>query len=73
MGSCYSGDHIAEAHIHMDIKTCNIEEQQMYRLGRVSDRLLGELNMFYWIQNLALKLLQRLKTFGPHEGFLTHQ
>ena len=26
MGSCYSGDHIAEDHIHTDITTCNIEE-----------------------------------------------
>ena len=48
MGECYSADHI-----HKDI-TCNIEEpQQKYRLGTVSNRLLGGgggLNMFYWIQ-----------------------
>ena len=33
MGSCYSGDHIAGDHIHMDIAICNIKEpQQEYRL-----------------------------------------
>ena len=38
MGSCYSGDQIAEDHIHTDIATCDIEEpQQKYRLGTVSD------------------------------------
>ena len=45
MGNCYSGDHIAKDHIHnvhTDIPTCNIEEpEQKYRLGTVSDRLLG--------------------------------
>ena len=36
------GNHIAEDHIHTDIITCNIEElQQKYRLGTVSNRLLG--------------------------------
>ena len=41
MGNCYSGDHIAEDHIHTDI-TCYIEEpQQKYRLGTVSNELLG--------------------------------
>ena len=41
MGNCYSADHIAKDHIHTDI-TCNTEElQQMYRLGTVSNRLLG--------------------------------
>ena len=50
MGNIYSIDHIAEDHIHTDI-TCNIEEpQQKYRLGTVSNRLLGGLNMFYWTQ-----------------------
>ena len=28
MSSCYSGDHIAEDHIHMDTTTRNIEEPQ---------------------------------------------
>ena len=42
MGRCYSGDHIAQGHIHTDIKTGNIEEpQQKYRVGTVSNRLLG--------------------------------
>ena len=41
MGNCYSADHIAEDRIHTDL-TCNIEEpQQKYRLGTVSNRLLG--------------------------------
>ena len=41
MGNCYSADHIAEDHMHTDI-TCNIEDpQQKYRLGTVSNRLLG--------------------------------
>ena len=41
MVSCYSGDHIAEDHIHTDITTCNTDElQQKYRLGTVSCRLL---------------------------------
>ena len=36
MGSCYSGDGIAEDYIHTDITTCNIEEpQQKYYLGTV--------------------------------------
>ena len=49
MGNCYSIDHIAEDHIHTDI-TCNIEEpQQKYRIGTVSNRLLGGLTMFYMI------------------------
>ena len=46
MGNCYSADHIAEDTIHTDI-TYNIEEpQETYRLGTVSNRLLGDLNMF---------------------------
>ena len=41
MGSCNSGDHIAEDHVHMNITTCNTEEpQQKYRLGTVGYRLL---------------------------------
>ena len=47
MGIGYSIDNIAKNHLHTDI-TCNIEEpQQKYRLGTVSKRLLGGLNMFY--------------------------
>ena len=63
MSNCYSGDHIAEDHIHMVIKTCNNEEpQQKYRLGTASNRLRGVcvcagvgggLNMF-WTQILPL-------------------
>ena len=42
MGSCYSGDHIAQDNIHTDITTYNIgEPQQKYRLGTVSNKLLG--------------------------------
>ena len=62
MGIYYSADHTAEDHIHTDI-ICNTEEpQQKYRLGTFSNRLLEGgrgrggrgLNMFYWIQTLAL-------------------
>ena len=51
MDSCFSGDQIAKVHMHTDIPTCNIEEpQQKYRLGKVSNKLLLGLNMFYRIQ-----------------------
>ena len=41
MGNCYSVDYIAGDHTHTDI-TCNTEEpQQKYRLGMVSNKLLG--------------------------------
>ena len=44
MGSCLSGDHIAEDHTHRDITTFDIEEpQQKYRLGTGSNRLPGAL------------------------------
>ena len=42
MGSCYSGDHIAEDGIHTDITTFCIEEpQHKYRLRTVTDRFPG--------------------------------
>ena len=42
MDSCYSGDNIPGDHMHRGITTCIIEEpQQKYRLGTVSNRLLG--------------------------------
>ena len=54
MDSCYSGDRIAEDHIHMDITTCNIEKsQKQNRLETISNRLLWELNMFYWSLSLV--------------------
>ena len=63
MGNNYSADHIAEDHIHKDIS--NIEEpQKKYRLGTVSNRLLGGGgggNMFNWIQTLALSFYSGLK------------
>ena len=41
MGSCYSGDHIAEDHKRTHKTTCIIEvPHQKYRLGTVSNRLL---------------------------------
>ena len=41
MGNRYSADHIAKDQLHADI-TCNPEEPQLkYRLGMVSNRLLG--------------------------------
>ena len=65
MGNAYSADHIAKDHIHTDI-TCNTREpQQKYRLGTVSNRLLGVggLNAFYWIQSLALSFCSDSKRF----------
>ena len=50
MGSCYSDGHIARDDIHTDITKCNIEEQQQkYRLGTVSNRLLVEERGLYCI------------------------
>ena len=44
MGNCVSIDHIAEDHLHIDI-TGNVEKpQQTYRLGTVSNILLGGFN-----------------------------
>ena len=41
MGNRYAADHIAKDHIHTDV-ACNTEEpQQKYRLGTISNRLLG--------------------------------
>ena len=62
----YTGNHIAEDHILTDIATCNIEEpQQKYRLGTVSNKLLGGgLNMFYWMQILALTETTYCDTWG---------
>ena len=53
MGNCYSIVHIAEDHIHTDI-TCNTEEpQQKYRLGTVSNSLLGVLKQVLLDPNIA--------------------
>ena len=47
MGNRYSADHIAKDHIHTDV-ACNTEEpQQKYRLGTVSNRLLGGGGLIY--------------------------
>ena len=41
MDSCYSDEHIAGDHLHMDTTTCNTEEaQQKYRLEMASKRIL---------------------------------
>lgn len=61
MGNGYSGDHIAKDHIHTDIKCTIVEPQQKYRLRMVSNRLLEVLNMFYWVQTLALSFCRGLK------------
>ena len=71
MGNCYSTDHIAEDHIHIDV-TCNIDEpQQKYCLGTVRNRLLGKGGLKYVLldPNPHPQLLQWLKTCGPHEWF----
>ena len=41
MGNCYSIEHIDEDHIHTDITYNTEESQQKYRLGTVSNKLLG--------------------------------
>ena len=72
MSNCFSADQIAEDHIHTDI-TCNIEEQQQkYRLGTVSYRLLGGgLNRFYLIQTSpsASALLQPNQTITANPTY----
>ena len=53
MGSCYSGDRIAEDNTGI---TYNFEKpQQKYRLGKVSS-----LNWFYWIQTIGLRFCSYL-------------
>ena len=43
-GQLFLDDHIAEDHIHTDITTCiNEDPQQKYRLGTVSNTILGSL------------------------------
>ena len=50
MGNCYLGDYIAADDEYTDI-TCNKEEpQRKNRLGTISSRFLGDLNMFYWTE-----------------------
>ena len=75
MGSCYSSNHVAGDHVHTGIITCNIEEPRpMYRLGTISSRLLGGgLKLVLLDSNPRPLLLQWFKTYGPHEGLLTHQ
>ena len=59
MGNWYSADHIAKDHVHTDM-TCNsAEPQQKYRLGTVSNRLLGgSLTRFFLDPNPRPQLLQ---------------
>ena len=43
-GQLFLDDHIVEDHIHTDITTClNGDPQQKYRLGTVSNTILGSL------------------------------
>ena len=52
MHSCYTGEHAAGDHMHIDITTYNTEEpQQKYRLKSVSKTLLGvgELKNLYFV------------------------
>ena len=56
MGNCYSIDNSAEDHIHKDI-TCDIKDPlQKYRLGMVSNRLLG----WGWLKHVLLDPNTRL-------------
>ena len=55
MDSRFTRDQMAGKYIHTDKTAYNTrEQQQKYRLEMVSNRLLGGLNMFYFIQTLAL-------------------
>ena len=72
MGSCHSGDHIAEYHIHTDITISTTEEpQQKSALERSVIDYWG-INMFNGSKPLPFASAV-VETFGPHEGFLTHQ
>ena len=51
MGNYYSLDHIAKKHIHTDIAGNTEEPQQKYRIGTVSNRLLGGLKLVLLDQN----------------------
>ena len=65
MGNCYSADHIAEHHIYTDI-TCSIEgAQQKFRLGKVSNRLLGRggFQLVLLDPNLAQSICLGLKSY----------
>ena len=74
MGSCYSVDHVAEDHVHTVMATFISEEhQQKYHFGTVSNRLLWGIKHALLDPNPRPWLLQWFETFGPHEGFLTHQ
>ena len=56
MGSCYSDDHIAGDHIHMNVTTCNIEEpQQKPALER------SVIHIDYWGGVWSLHVLLDLK------------
>ena len=65
MGNCYSIDHIDENHIHTDITYNTEEPQQKYRLGTVSNILLGQgagclrlgLSWFNWWVSFAPEFL----------------
>ena len=75
MGNCYSIDHTAEDHIHIDITYTTKEQQQKYRHRTVTNRLAGWGLIKHVLPdpNLRPQLLQWFETFGPYEGFLTHQ
>ena len=51
MSRCNAGGRISGDNLNTDITTCSIgEPQQKYRLGTVSNKLLGSVNKYYRIQ-----------------------
>ena len=56
MDSFYSDDHIAQNHIHMDIRTCNVEEpHHKYCLGMVSNNSLEGLKLVLFVSPVKRK------------------
>ena len=70
MGSCYSGERIAEDNMLTDIIPNINKSQKKYRLGTVSNILLGEVGAYTCSMdpNPRPKLLHWFKTFALHEG-----
>ena len=71
MGNGYEVGHIAENH-NTEIICIPEEPQQKYRIGTSVIDYCGVEHVLL-DQNPRLLLLQWFISFGPHEGFLTHQ
>ena len=76
MGSCYSGDQIAEDLVHTDVTTCNTEEPRQKRVGTVSSILPGGAgggSTCFTGSKPSSLTTALFETVGPHKGFLIHQ